>query len=192
MKGTIFSQRLEIAETPPKMGIAERTTMMMPMIQGSISTPAEVMMPVMELACTAQPMPRAANAVKMAKAAAPSFAHQGVVPSSRTKARRQAYIAPPTICPLASFTRYLREMYTSEYLVAIPKIPVSHIQRMAPGPPMRSAVATPTMDPVPMVAARAVARAPKPEISPSPEPLLSEILIAKGSLRWMKPVRMVR
>jgi hypothetical protein len=45
-------------------------------------------------------------------------------------------------------------------LVAIPKMPVSHIQRTAPGPPAATAVATPTMLPVPIVAASAVVSAP--------------------------------
>ena len=35
----------------------------------------------------------------------------------------------------------------------------THIQNTAPGPPKKMAVATPAMDPVPMVAARAVDRA---------------------------------
>ena len=35
---------------------------------------------------------------------------------------------------------------------------MAHIQKMAPGPPLRMAVATPTMLPVPMVAASAVHR----------------------------------
>ena len=50
----------------------------------------------------------------------------------------------------------------------MPNTPVIHIQKTAPGPPARIAVATPTIDPVPMVAASAVASAPKLEISPSP------------------------
>jgi hypothetical protein len=51
--------------------------------------------------------------------------------------------------------------------VAIPKIAVIHIQNTAPGPPRITAVATPTILPVPIVAARAVIKAWKWEISPS-------------------------
>ena len=40
----------------------------------------------------------------------------------------------------------------------MPKIAIIHIQKIAPGPPSTIAVATPTMFPVPMVAARAVQR----------------------------------
>ena len=47
----------------------------------------------------------------------------------------------------------------SAYLVAIPKIPVIHIQNRAPGPPATIAVATPAIFPVPTVAARAVIKA---------------------------------
>ena len=48
----------------------------------------------------------------------------------------------------------------------MPKTPVSQHQKTAPGPPRDTAVATPTMLPVPMVAARAVARAPNWLTSP--------------------------
>src|SRR5438477_11820658 len=50
--------------------------------------------------------------------------------------------------------------------VAIPKTPVSHIQSTAPGPPAAMAVATPTMFPVPIVAANAVVNAPNWLTSP--------------------------
>ncbi len=56
----------------------------------------------------------------------------------------------------------------SAYFVAIPKNAAIHIQRSAPGPPSLMAVATPTILPVPTVAARAVASAAKLEISPLP------------------------
>ena len=75
----------------------------------------------------------------------------------------------------------------------MPNSPAIHIQKMAPGPPARSAVATPTMDPVPMVAASAVASAPKLEMSPLPDgSRRTDMRIAWGNLRWMNPVRKVR
>ena len=49
----------------------------------------------------------------------------------------------------------------------MPKTPVTHIQKSAPGPPVAIAVATPAMLPVPTVAARAVIRAWKWEMSPA-------------------------
>jgi len=52
-------------------------------------------------------------------------------------------------------------------------MPVSHTQRTAPGPPAATAVATPTMLPVPMVAASAVVSAPKWLTSPSPSAVRS-------------------
>lgn len=49
----------------------------------------------------------------------------------------------------------------------MPKTPVSQHQSTAPGPPSTTAVETPTMFPVPRVAASVTASAPKPE-SPFP------------------------
>ena len=46
----------------------------------------------------------------------------------------------------------------SAYFVAIPKKPLTHIQKMAPGPPRQIAPATPARFPVPTVAAKAVHR----------------------------------
>ena len=70
--------------------------------------------------------------------------------------------------PLWSFTRYFTAANVSEYFVAMPNTPVSHIHSTAPGPPAKMAVPTPTMLPVPMVADRAVHSAPKLVTSPSP------------------------
>ena len=64
--------------------------------------------------------------------------------------------------------RYFTASSASAYLVAMPKTPVSHIQSTAPGPPAATAVATPTMLPVPIVAASAVVSAPNWLTSPSP------------------------
>ena len=63
---------------------------------------------------------------KAANATAPSLAHQGTLPLERLNARSHAYIAPPSISPLWSFTRYLTDANTSQYLVAMPNTPVSH------------------------------------------------------------------
>src|SRR5213075_3114363 len=68
--------------------------------------------------------------------------------------------------PPSVLMRYFTERTASEYFVAIPKTPVSHIQSTAPGPPAAMAVATPTMFPVPMVAANAVVNAPNWLMSP--------------------------
>ena len=64
--------------------------------------------------------------------------------------------------------RYLTESTASAYFVAMPKTPVSQSQRTAPGPPAAIAVATPTILPVPIVAASAVVRAPNWLMSPWP------------------------
>ena len=70
--------------------------------------------------------------------------------------------------PSFVLTLYFTESRDSAYFVAMPKTPVSQHQRTAPGPPRPTAVATPTMFPVPMVAASAVARAPNWLTSPLP------------------------
>lgn len=81
----------------------------------------------------------------------------------------------------------------SAYLVAIPKKAAIHIQKRAPGPPVLMAVATPTILPVPIVAASAVARAAKLEISPSPLSSAKISLKALGRRMICKsPRRIVR
>ena len=77
-------------------------------------------------------------------------------------------MGPPAISPRSSVVRYFTASSPSAYFVAMPKNAAIHIQKMAPGPPTFTAVATPTMLPVPMVAASATQRALKLEISPAP------------------------
>ena len=79
-------------------------------------------------------------------------------------------------------------------MVAIPRKAARTIQNNAPGPPAPTAVATPTIFPVPIVALNAVHKAAKLEISPSASSSFWIIhLRAKGSLRICnRPRRMVR
>ena len=63
-------------------------------------------MPEMAADCTAEPVPMVAMMAKAAKATAPSVAHQGTLPSLRAKARFHTNMAPPSIDPLLSRTRY--------------------------------------------------------------------------------------
>ena len=98
-------------------------------------------------------------------------------------------MAPPSMLPLWSFTRYFTAAKVSEYFVAMPNTPVIHIQNTAPGPPARMAVPTPTMLPVPMVADSAVHSAPNWLMSPGASgSFVTDSLMAVGSLRWMKRV----
>ena len=137
-------------------------------------------------------MPNEAMAANSANAPPPTRPYHGTLPFF-SNARRQAYMAPPSMLPLWSFTRYFTAANVSAYLVAMPNTPVSHIHRMAPGPPASTAVPTPTMLPVPMVAESAVVRAPNWLMSPGASgSFVTDSLMAVGSLRWMKPVRMVR
>ena len=81
----------------------------------------------------------------------------------------------------------------------MPTAAVTHIQKIAPGPPMRIAVATPPIFPLPTVEARAVDRAWNEvmEPSPAPDPGFARALpnvrrTASGKCRtWTKPVRIV-
>ena len=99
-------------------------------------------------------------------------------------------MAPPCIRPSFFFTRYFTAIRDSAYLVAMPKTPESQHQSTAPGPPRATAVPTPTIFPVPMVAASAVVSAPKLDTSPSASgSLVTESLIPfVMDFHWIKPV----
>ena len=76
------------------------------------------------------------------------------------------YIGPPDISPLAFTSLYLIASIHSLNFDVIPNAADNHIHTNAPGPP--DTMATPTMFPVPIVAASAVVRAENGEISPLP------------------------
>ena len=109
------------------------------------------------LAWTMQPIP---NAHREARRANTTPSHFILRPLS------SAYMAPPIMVPFSLFTLYLTAISVSAYLVAIPKIPVSHIQSTEPGPPRAIAVPTPMILPVPIVEDSAVVSAPNWETSP--------------------------
>ena len=77
------------------------------------------------------------------------------------------YIGPPAIFPLRRLTLYLIATRPSEYFVAIPRKPVNQHHNTAPGPPRSTAVATPTMFPVPIAPASEVVSAANWLTSPS-------------------------
>ena len=157
MKGTSFSHTLAMDLTPPRITRPVRTVMTAPEITGEIPNVFSTMF-VMELPCVPLPIPKQAKPANSANRMPSHFCFR---PLSR------AYIGPPIIPPSLPLTLYLIAKTASPYLEAIPKQPVSHTQNTAPGPPDAIAVATPTILPVPMVAASAVASAPKPDTSPS-------------------------
>ena len=118
---------------------------------------------VMEFACVILPIPKEATTAKKAKS------HPKMLPAVLfLKAFFIVYIGPPDISPSALTPLYLIASIHSLNLEVSPKQAEIHIQTSAPGPPETIAVATPTILPVPIVAARAVVRAEKGEISPSP------------------------
>ena len=94
------------------------------------------------------------------------------------------YIGPPDISPFSLTSRYFMANIHSLNFDVKPKHAEIHIHTKAPGPPDTMAVATPTMLPVPIVAARAVVSAEKGDTSPSPllvvlASLLNVLLMAK-------------
>ncbi len=104
-------------------------------------------------AWTALPMPKLATTAKIAKAIARTFPSGPLMPSERY------HCGPPVFWPLRLVCRNLTPRTASEYLVAMPTRPVTHIQNRAPGPPRAMAAPTPPMLPTPTVAARATDRA---------------------------------
>ena len=69
------------------------------------------------------------------------------------------HMGPPWGAPPASMLRYSMDKVTSVSLRAMPIRPTTHIQKIAPGPPRATAMATPPMLPSPTVADSAVDRA---------------------------------
>ena len=163
IKGTSASHTLAMAFTPKMITSATSTETTRPVIwvempvYPSPSRPGWARRDAMALDCTEFPIPNAAIPVKTQKSTASHFIFN---PLSR------AYIGPPIMVPSGVFTLYLIARSPSLYLVAIPKKPAIQHHSTAPGPPRVMAVATPMMLPVPIVAAREVARAPNWLTSP--------------------------
>ena len=174
MNGTNAPHTRAMLRTPPSTTAATRAHVTPPTSQGEMLN-VLLVMEAMALACTVLPMPNDATAVKMAKSTASHL---------RPNPRSRAYMGPPCIEPSGWRTRYLMARSPSAYFVAMPNTPVSQHQSTAPGPPSDTAVATPTMLPVPMVAASAVASAPNCDTSP-PAPLsrVTDSLMAVHSRR---------
>ena len=146
-----------------------------------------------EFACVMLPIPNDAMTAKMANSIA------STVPKVLfLRPRFMVVIGPPSISPASLVVRYLMASIHSENLLVRPKIAEISIQTSAPGPPLTNAVATPTMLPVPMVAASAVISAANGEISPVPRcvpraSLLNTECRAYGRLRQVaNPMRTVR
>src|SRR3989339_1233868 len=156
MKGTKALQTRAILLTPPRITRAVTSASTPPVCQRAILKVSSIKIAI-ELDCTVQPIPKAAKAVKTANSPAQNL---------KLRARSKTYIGQQAMVPSAVLIRYLIDSRASPYLVAIPKRPVNQIHKTAPGPPIAIAVATPTMLPVPIVAAKAVVRAPNWLISP--------------------------
>src|SRR5262249_13623272 len=125
MNGTSHSHTRAIDLIPPRITTAVNAVMIAPVSHG-VTRKVSWTIDEIEFAWTMLPMPKAAIAVSAAK----------TVPSHGTRSpRASTYIGPPAIVPSGVVIRYFTASTASPYLVAIPKTPVSHIQRTAPGPP---------------------------------------------------------
>ena len=127
----------------------------------------------MELPCVMFPIPKEAITAKSANS------HARMVPKVLFFSPFfMVYIGPPLISPFALTSRYLMASIHSLNLEVRPKAAEIHIHTRAPGPPETMAVATPTIFPVPMVAASAVVSAEKGDTSPCPRLLVRASLLS--------------
>ena len=81
------------------------------------------------------------------------------------------YMGPPCTSPFESRPLYMMDNAASKNLVDMPTMALTHIQKITPGPPMVSAMATPAMLPMPTVDAMALSRAWMELICPDCLPL---------------------
>ena len=168
MRGTTTEQTPAIRRIPPRMTTRASRATATPVVRAGTEK-LSASAPAMELAWAMSPMPREARTVKRAKRKArapPSRFHR--------RAAHMVYMGPPRISPPASRWRYLTASRHSAHLEERPKRAEISIHTKAPGPPATKAVATPTMFPVPMVAASVVIRAEKGDTSPAPPALARE------------------
>ena len=80
--------------------------------------------------------------------------------------RERYHIGPPETEPSSCSERYFTASTTSAHFRLMAKKPITTIQKVAPGPPMAMAIATPAILPSPIVPESAVERAWKGDISP--------------------------
>ena len=156
ISGTMQVQTFAMLCRPPRITSATMTARTSPEIQFGT---AKVLWTIaaMALVCTRLPVPSTAMAATTLK---------NTAIQRHFRPRRMVYMGPPWTSPLRSRTRYFTASSDSAYFVDMPKIPVTMHQNTAPGPPMQTAVATPTMLPVPIVEASATANAAKGDTFP--------------------------
>lgn len=77
-------------------------------------------------------------------------------------------MGPPCTSPALSRPLYIIDKAPSKNLVDIPTIALTHIQNIAPGPPIDRAIATPAMLPMPTVDEISLINAWNELICPSP------------------------
>ena len=147
---------------PPTIISKETTVITIPVTHvGTLKV--ECKAPAIEFPCVMFPIPKEAITANRAKS------HARTAPNVLFfRPFFIVYIGPPLISPLAFISRYLIASMHSLNLEVRPNAAEIHIHTRAPGPPDTIAVATPTILPVPIVAASAVVSAENGETSPSP------------------------
>ena len=161
MQGTIYSVIFEIDRIPPRMTRMTRMVITSPLFSCGMSK-LSASARVMEFDCAIFPMPKeesTANSANSIPRMLPAFLFGNALCS--------VYIGPPVTVPASFFARYFTASMLSANFVESPIRAERIIHMRAPGPPMTIAVATPTIFPVPMVAASSVVRDASAEISPS-------------------------
>ena len=152
ISGTNAAVILPMPSMPPRTAAPTAKKMTTPATL-ALMPKASCMPAAMELPWARLPMPKEAKMVNRVNAAARNLPKRPPTPVLKYSC------GPPCCLPFLSVVRKRTPRYASEYFDAMPTMPVSQIQNSAPGPPMEIAVATPTMLPVPTVAARAVVSA---------------------------------
>ena len=166
MVGTILVAMREMRVIPPSITDATTTHITLPSKKrshGVFSIPIGEVMTVVTastswLACIKQSVPSKA---KMAKKYAMGF-HRRPSPVIIM------YIGPPCTSPALSRPLYMIDRAPSKNLVHIPSMALTHIQNIAPGPPMHKAMATPAMLPMPTVDDISLIKACSELICPAP------------------------
>ena len=149
----------------------------------------EVMTPVMELDCTAEPMPKDAMAANSANAPGAAASPTRAFCRSCVNARFQAYMAPPSILPSWSFTRY----FTAAKRLGVLRGDAEHAGEPHPQHGARAAGQNGRAHAHDVARAdggrqgRASARRTGPRRPGASGSFVTDSLMAVGILRWMNP-----
>ena len=178
MNGTSRDAHLAMRPMPPMMTAPTTSAMTTPMPKRShavLSMPMGVVKTVVTdstswLACMKHNVP---TSPKMLNATA---SHRQLAPRPCV----MMYMGPPCGLPCSSLPLYMMLNAPSKNLVVMPSSALTHIQKMTPGPPTDSAMATPAILPMPTVAAMALSNACTELICPACLPV-SEACLSRSA-----------